>query len=179
VFIPPIFKRLFADGPEYGVPYLTGADVFQTNSVPSRYLMHSVAEQYQLVVHKGTILVQEAGQLGGLIGRCVLAGRRLDSSAVTNNMVRIVARNPGDTGYLFALLASEPGATLLAREAAGSSIPHMDANRVRSLHLPWASAGIRKEVGQLVVDAYELRDQASEMESAAISAVEKAIEEAA
>ena len=125
------------------------------------------------------ILVQEAGQLGGLIGRSVLVGSYLDGFAVSNNMIRITAKDSRDTGYLFAVLSSGPGVTLVAREAAGSSIPHMDANRVRRIEIPWASKEIREEIGATVLRAWSLRDEACAYETEARALVEQAIEEAA
>ena len=179
VFIPGIFKRLYADDPSFGVPYITGADVFQIAPTSDQYLQRRVAETYGLVIGKGTILVQEAGQLGGLIGRSVLVGNYLDGFAVSNNMIRITAKDPADTGYLFAVLSSEPGVTLIAREAAGSSIPHIDANRVRQIEIPWASQAIRAAIGAPVVQAWSLRDKACADELEARELVERAIKEAA
>lgn len=177
VFIPGIFKRRYAEDSAYGHPYLTGGDVFQFAPSSERYLMKSVAEQYRLVVDQGTILVQEAGQLGGLIGRSVLAGRTLSGAAVSNNMVRIRPRNPDDVGYLYAVLSTEDGVRLISREAAGSSIPHIDAGRVSRIRVPWAPAEFRSEIGEMVVRATQLRDEACDLDSAARSAVEEAIEE--
>lgn len=179
VFIPGIFKRRYADDPAFGVPYITGGDVFQLAPTSDRFLMDRVAQDNQLVIKKGMFLIQEAGQLGGLIGKSVFVGDHLDGYAVSNNMVRVTARDERDAGYLFALLSTNAGVTLIAREAAGSSIPHMDANRIRSLSLPWPGAAQRHEIGRTVVDAIALRDRAAEAEDEARALVERAIEEAA
>jgi type I restriction enzyme S subunit len=179
VVIPGIFKRRYADDRRFGVPYITGADVFQLAPASSQYLQGRVAEAYGLVVRRGMILVQEAGQLGGLIGRSVLVGSYLDGFAVSNNMIRITANESADSGYLFALLSSDPGVVLISREAAGSSIPHIDANRVRRIEVPWASKELRTEIGAPVLLAWSLRDEACAYETEARSLVERAIEEAA
>jgi len=179
VFIPGIFKRRYADDPAFGVPYITGGDVFQLAPTSDRFLMDRVAQDNQLVIKKGMFLIQEAGQLGGLIGKSVFVGDHLDGYAVSNNMVRVTARDEQDAGYLFALLSTNTGVTLVAREAAGSSIPHMDANRIRSLSLPWPGAEQRHEISRTVVDAIALRDRAAEAEDEARALVERAIEEAA
>ena len=69
VFIPGIFKRLYVSDPIFGSPYITGGDVFEISPTSDKYLMRRVAEEYKLVLRKGMIVIQEAGQLGGLIGR--------------------------------------------------------------------------------------------------------------
>src|SRR5262249_24190706 len=114
VFIPGIFKRRYADDPAYGVPYITGGDVFELAPQSDRYLMRRVAEANNLRVVKGTLLIQEAGQLGGLIGRSVMVGGHLDGFAVSNNMVRVRAHDPRDAGFLFAVLSTEEGVTLVS-----------------------------------------------------------------
>lgn len=178
VFIPGIFKRRYADDPAFGVPYITGGDVFQLAPTSDRFLMSRVARDNQLLIGKGTFLIQEAGQLGGLIGKCVFVGDHLDGYAVSNNMVRVTARDRFDAGYLFALLSTTPGMILIAREAAGSSIPHMDANRIRSLSIPWPSQRQRQEVSNSIFEVIDLRDQAAEAEAEARALVERTIEEA-
>ncbi|GAB2936984.1 restriction endonuclease subunit S [Micromonospora polyrhachis] len=177
VFIPGIFKRRYAD-PEYGIPYLTGNDVFQLAPTSDRYLMRSVAEQFDLVVSQGDILIQEAGQIGGLIGRSVLVGSYLDGFAISNNMIRLTPHEASDSGYISAVLSTSEGVLLISRESAGSSIPHIDESRVRNIRIPWPPAAERRTIGDDVIRAQELRDQACVDESRARMLVEDAIEAA-
>jgi type I restriction enzyme, S subunit len=179
VFIPGIFKRLYANDPAYGYPYITGSDVFQLAPTSDKYLLKQVAEGQRLILRKGMIVIQEAGQLGGLIGRSVQVGCYLDGFACTNNMVRVVPNCESDAGYLFAVLSSEYGVRLIAREAAGSSIPHLEQGRVTAIEIPWPDEDMRAEIGKLVLEARDLRDQANEKESTARQLIESAIEEAA
>jgi type I restriction enzyme S subunit len=176
VTIPGIFKRKFVTEPQFGYMYLTGGDVFQISPSSNRYLLKSVAAQYGLRVHRGSILIQEAGQVGGLVGRSVMVGSRIDGCAVSNNMVRVLPRDLGDAGYLYALLSTAEGVTLLAREAAGSSIPHIEVGRVRNIRIPWPDDVFRQEVGRKVVEAIGLRDEACADEDAARNIVESAVE---
>jgi type I restriction enzyme S subunit len=178
VFIPGIFKRRYAEGPSHGVPYITGGDVFQITASSDKFLVKRVANEHVLQVRQGTILVQEAGQLGGLIGRSVFVGAHLDGFAVSNNMVRITSRNPLDAGYIYVLFSTTQGVTLLSREAAGSSIPHMDAGRLSAISIPWPPEEFRHMISEIVNNATDLQDKASKAEGEARSLVELAIEEA-
>lgn len=172
VFIPGIFKRLYASDPQYGSPYITGGDVFELAPSSERYLMKKVAAEYRLLLKQGMIVVQEAGQLGGLIGRSVMVGRHLDGFSCSNNMIRIVPEDDIDGGYLFALLSSEHGVRLLSREAAGSSIPHTDESRVKNIMVPWPSRAEREHIGAPAIRARELRDQACAWEQEARNMLE-------
>lgn len=175
VFIPGIFKRQYASDPQFGSPYITGGDVFELAPVSDKFLMKRVAAEYRLLLEKGMIVVQEAGQLGGLIGRSVMVGSYLDGFSCSNNMIRIVPEDDIDGGYLFTLLASEHGVRLLSREAAGSSIPHTDEQRVKRIQVPWPSRKDREDIGAPAIRARELRDQASVWEQEARDMLEAKI----
>lgn len=175
VFIPGIFKRLYASDPRFGSPYITGGDVFELAPTSDKFLMKRVAAEYGLLLKKGMIVVQEAGQLGGLIGRSVMVGSYLDGFSCSNNMIRIVPEDDIDGGYLFTLLSSEHGVRLLSREAAGSSIPHTDEQRVKRIQVPWPSKKDREEIGAPAIRARELRDQACVWEQEARDMLEAKI----
>lgn len=175
VFIPGIFKRLYASDPQFGSPYITGGDVFELAPTSDKYLMRRVAAEHNLLLKKGMIVVQEAGQLGGLIGRSVMVGGYLDGFSCSNNMIRIVPKDDVDGGYLFVLLSSEFGVRLLSREAAGSSIPHTDEQRVKRIRIPWLPRQLRKDIGVSAIRARDLRDRACDLEREAQEMVNTAI----
>ncbi|TKB12295.1 restriction endonuclease subunit S [Desulforhopalus sp. IMCC35007] len=177
VFIPTIFKRQYADDPKYGYPYFTGKEIYEITPTTDLYLKKDIVEQNNLMLKRGMILVQDSGQVTGLIGRPVHVSSHLNGVACTNNMVRIQAHNADDNGYIFALLSTEYGTRLLKREAAGSSIPHLDAGRIRNLEIPWPEQGIRSQIGAGVWEALDLRDAAINLEYEARTLIEKTIEE--
>jgi type I restriction enzyme S subunit len=144
VWIPNIFKRLYIDDPKFGYPYFTGKEIYELSPSTDLYLRQDVADSNRLVLTRGMILIQDSGQLSGLIGRPVQVGKHLNGAACTNNMVRIHATEDCDNGYLFALLATEYGIRLLKREAAGSSIPHLEERRIKAISIPWLERGVRE-----------------------------------
>ena len=172
LYIPGIFKRVYVDSRVYGYPYITGTDVFSLSPTSNRFLSKKVAEDFRLVLKKGMILVQDSGQLGGLIGRPVPVGRYLDGFACTNNLVRITPKSETDQGYIFAVLNTTYGIRLVVREATGSSIPHLDEKRVKRIQIPWADDETRILIGAKVLKAIEMRDEACDLESEARSIVE-------
>lgn len=178
-WIPNIFKRQYVDDPAYGYPYYTGKEIYELSPSTDQYLRKDVAVDNRLLLSKGMILIQDSGQISGLIGRPVMVSKHLNGSACTNNMVRINTPSLVDNGYLFAVLSTAYGIRLLKREASGSSIPHLDEGRIKNLSVPWPNEDIRKSIGEKVVEAMQLRDSAIDAENEARSLVEHAIEEAA
>ncbi|MEB3219783.1 MAG: restriction endonuclease subunit S [Nostocales cyanobacterium 94392] len=175
LYIPGIFKRIYAENPKFGYPYITGGDVYCLAPTSERYLSKKVPDIEKLVLRNGMILVQDSGQIGGLIGRPVAVGKYLDGFACTNNMVRIVPRSKIDQGYIFAIFNTEYGTRLLTREATGSSIPHLDEKRIKKIQIPWTDSKNRELLGKKVLQAIELRDKACELEAKAKEIVENAI----
>jgi type I restriction enzyme, S subunit len=176
IFIPEIFKRQYSDDPEYGYPYLTGADVFSLTPSSNQYLLKQVAEGNGLLLTAGMILVHEAGSLSGLIGHSVMVGETLDGFACTNKMIRIVPQDDIDRGYIYAALASEYGVRLIKREAAGSAIPHIEKNRISNIHIPWPMKPHRREVAEAAIRSRELLDEANAIEREAQGIINSEIE---
>jgi type I restriction enzyme S subunit len=176
VFIPTIFKRLYADDPAQGHPYITGADVFCIRPTSARHLMRKVACENRLMLENGMILLHKAGHRYGLIGRGAMVGRTLDGFACTNNMVRLVPHDATETGFIFTALSSEHGTRLLKREAAGSSILQLDAGRIAAVEIPWPDKSARELVADLAQEARECWDRADELEEEADSKLVRALE---
>lgn len=175
LYIPNIFKRIYAEDPAFGYPYLTGADVYYLAPSSDRFLSKKIPDIERLVIRDGMILVQDSGQIGGLIGTSVAVGRYLDGFACTNNKVRIVPHSKIDQGYIFAVLNTEYGIRLLTREATGSSIPHLDEKRVKRIQIPWTDSKTRELLGKKVLQAIDFRDDACDLEAEARAIVENAI----
>ncbi|RKF20171.1 restriction endonuclease subunit S [Alginatibacterium sediminis] len=177
VFIPNIFKRQYAIEKQFGIPYITGADVFKISPSSERYLMTSVVEKNRLQLEKGMILIQEAGQLGGLIGRSVFVGENLSNFSCSNNMIRVKGNEPLDSYYLFALLSLPEFEVLIAAEAAGSSIPHIEEKRVKNLNVYWPNKAIRDDIASKVKEAIDLIDKGHENEDMAYKYLDKLVME--
>ncbi|GKT09777.1 hypothetical protein [Desulforhabdus sp. TSK] len=177
VWIPNIFKRLYVDDPKFGYPYYTGKAIYELSPSTDLYLRRDIADSNQLVLSRGMLLIQDSGQISGLIGRPVQVGKHLHGAACTNNMVRVHSAEEYDSGYLFGLLGTQYGLKLLKREAAGSSIPHLEESRIKELSIPWPQKNLRKLVGIKVMEALERRDKAVDLEDQARALVEHAIQE--
>lgn len=177
VWIPNIFKRLYVDDPAFGSPYFTGKEIYELAPTTDLSLKREVAENNRLLLSPGMILIQDSGQVSGLIGRPVMVGKHLNGAACTNNMVRVTSPDPADTGYIFAILSTVYGIRLLKREASGSSIPHLEEGRIRRLSIPWPRDSVRQAIGEKIVEAMNLRDAAVDAENSARSLVERTIEE--
>lgn len=179
VFQTNIFKRPYVSDPQYGYPYFSGAELFTYDPPPRGYLRKKAPGIDQYVVKRDWLLMQDAGQLGGLIGRVTRVSAEQDGGVVSNHLIRIVAQNRENAGYLFALFSSPIGYRAVIRNAFGSSIPQLESTHIGQIRIPWPDRKVREQIADPVLTSWDLEDEASERDRQAVALVERTIEEAA
>jgi type I restriction enzyme, S subunit len=178
VFTPGIFKRVYAGESSFGYPYFSGSELFQIAPEPRGFLSKKVPNIENYLVNKDWLLVQDAGQTGGLIGRLLRVPPYADQSAVSNHLMRIVPTCKNEAAYLFALLSSPHGYRAIVRHAFGTSIPQLDPNHIAQIQVPYPNPEIRSKIAKPILDAWQLLDEADEEENLAVRKVEQTIENA-
>lgn len=179
VFTPGIFKRIHVEDPSYGYPYFSGTELFQYDPDPRGHLSRLAPKIEAYIVRENWLLIQDAGQLEGLIGRLVRVTPAVDKSVVSNHLMRIAAEDAETSAYLSVVLSSPHGYRAITRNAFGSSIPQLDPAHIGALRLPWPSSAIRKRIAEPMLAAWRLEDEASASGRAATKKVESAIEKGA
>src|ERR1035441_7791221 len=90
VFNPPIFKRVYVDDEESGIPYITGSSLLEARQAKDVFLSRSLTDCLgELTVREGMVLISDSGS----IGRTVLATRDIDGWASTNNLIRVLSND--------------------------------------------------------------------------------------
>jgi type I restriction enzyme S subunit len=176
VFSTNIFKRIHVEDPAYGYAYFSGSELFQIAPTPRGYLSRKAPGIREYVVHADWLLIQDAGQLGGLIGQLTRVPAQLDGVVVSNHLMRIVPRSRIDAGYLFAVLGSPLGYRAITRNAFGSSIPQLDPAHISAIKIPWPDEADREKIANPVLDSWNLDDHATSAELEAVNLVERTIE---
>ncbi|XXT21724.1 hypothetical protein WME94_09205 [Sorangium sp. So ce429] len=176
VFTPGIFKRMHVEDPKYGYPYFSGTELFQYDAEPRGFLSRRAPKIDEYLVGLNWLLIQDAGQLEGLIGRIVRVTPSVANSVVSNHLMRIATDEASDAAYLSVVLSSPHGYRAITRNAFGSSIPQLDPVHIGAIRLPWPSNAVRKRIAAPVLEAWKLEDEASESERLAQKKVEDAIE---
>lgn len=155
---------------EDGVPLVSSGDMFAARPRASRLISMKLSPPVrQLIVEENDILLARSGQIYSILGDAVMVGRSLAGMAVTEDAIR-VKPNPSvvHPGYLFAFLTlPDYGYGQLVRTAYGTSIPHLSVDDLGPVLVPIPTADERDEVGEAVLDAIRLRDEANELENEA------------
>lgn len=176
VFSTNIFKRIHVEDPAYGYAYFSGSELFQIAPTPRGYLSRKAPGIREYVVYTDWLLIQDAGQLGGLIGQLTRVPANLNGVVVSNHLMRVVPRSRIDAGYLFAVLSSPLGYRAITRNAFGSSIPQLDPAHISTIKIPWPDDIEREKLAAPVLNSWDLDDRATNAELEAVTLVERTIE---
>jgi len=177
VFQTNIFKRPYVDDSRYGYPYFSGSDLFTYAPKPRGYLNKKAPGINDYIVNRDWLLMQDAGQLGGLIGRLMRVTTQQDMSVVSNHLIRINAGNRRDSAFLFTALSSPVGYRAVVRNAFGSSIPQLESAHLSQISIPWPKESLRQQIANPVLKSWDLEDAATEHHEQAITLIEHAIQE--
>lgn len=157
-------KRVYV---EQGIPLLSSKQIFQIDPVDVKFLARGAhrldLEEISLVPN--TVLVT----CSGTIGRCQIVPAYMQGWASSQDSLRVVARSNMNPGYLYAWLSSTTGASLVRRYAYGSVILHIDQAMLSAIPIPLPPSHVQDEVGDLVLQANSLRNEAWQTERHAIA----------
>ena len=175
VLLPGIFKRIHTDELEYGAPYYSGASLYWLEPIPKAVLSRKTSLFKDVQLEAGTILIQAFGQADGLVAKPTWVGRHLHKATTTHMLVRLNLKDPEIAGYLYAYIDSIAGYTQISRLPYGGSIPHFDEKGISSILVPLLPKEDILRISNMVLNAFEERDQALNFELQARKLVEDKI----
>lgn len=172
-------KQIFVEDGS-GTPFIKSGSIFLKTISPERLIRNKLlGPEESWCINECDTLLARSGQVGGIIGRGVWADSRFDGYAASPHILRLRSTSREfPPGYVYAFLClTDVGYQLLARTAAGSSIPFLPLNAVLEIKIPSKpTQAQRDEIDELVRHSGKLRSQSQELEIKAISLVEQTIE---
>ncbi|HCF7328977.1 TPA: hypothetical protein NIJ57_001603 [Pseudomonas aeruginosa] len=172
-----IFKRIDA-APEHSYQLVGQKQIFWLR--PEGRWISKASVREEVLVSDGTILVAAQGTLGEgeLFCRAeFITGSTLER-AYSEHFLRVIGdESQIERGALFAFMRSETAFRMLRSASTGSKLQDFHYAVLPSLPIPYPEQAIRKKCHDLVMEAYEARDEAIRFEDEARSLVERTIEE--
>jgi type I restriction enzyme S subunit len=92
----------------------------------------------------------------------------------SNNLARL-RDSLTDLEFLYAFLATPYGRHQLKKEIYGGVVDHINEEHIATALCPDVPRDLQKAIGNIVRDAFELKDRAEEIEDAAIAGLVHAI----
>lgn len=163
-------KRVYV---EKGIPLLNSKQLFQIDSVGLKFLAKGahLEDLPEIGLEREMIAVT----CSGTIGRVQIIPAYMEGWASSQDSIRVISASGMNPGYLYAWLASDYGDCLIKRHSYGSVIVHIDREMLVSVPIPLPVPAVRDEIGNLVLKANALRDEAWRKEQDAIRKLENLI----
>lgn len=177
VFDLPTYKRIYVK-PTEGYPILSGVHLRQLKLYDLKYISgmsfyqrgKSILEKYK--VRKGWILTTERGTTGV----SALVTEYWDGWLTSHNILRVVPQNV-NPGFLLAYLNTEYAQYQLKSKELGAVVEVLDPRDMENILVPIPSKEIQDKIASLVIEAYNKKDKANQIEEEAIKQLEKKLEE--
>ena len=173
-YVPPRFKRIYVT-PKEGVPFLLPIHSVLVKYFDIRYLWKPLAERVGYKLDPRMILITRSGTLG----RVILVTDYISSWVASDDFIYAMPKKEINPGYLVIFLQSIYGQTQIIRETYGGVIKHLEEIHVTKIKLPLPDRHVQGKIGNLVIEAYELKDKANLIEEKAIGLLEKELKELA
>jgi type I restriction enzyme S subunit len=174
IFIPPRFKRIYVPK-EYGIPFLQGSHLPQMRPYDLKYISRKANAKHidECIIVPGYVLVTRSGT----IGRVGLVSSAQDGWTASEHLLRIVPKEEqGHPGYIAAFLMTPYGQHQLTAKIYGGVVDELTEEDTRAVWIPNAPLQIQADIGERVVKAFELKDEASVVEECAIRKVEEILQ---
>ncbi len=178
-FVPPRFKRPYIKDPNDGIPLLQGTHIPQIKPLGIKYIWKRMENIQAYIVKKNWILVT----CSGTIGRLALVSDYWNGWAATNHLLRIMPKEEKiNPGYLTGFLHSVYGQVQFQRLIYGGVVDEIgEAGELFNniLILKPKDKSIEDKIGSLVIEAYNKKDKANQIEEEAIKQLEETLTEIA
>jgi type I restriction enzyme, S subunit len=164
-------KRTYVE--KGGIPLLSSKQIFQIDPVGVKRLAKGAhtKDLPEIQLEENMIAVSRSGT----IGRVQIIPAYMAKWTASEHATRFLAAKGLNEGYLYAWLASDYGYCLITRNSYGSVILEVDKEMFSAVPIPLPELRIRDEIGNLVLKANKLRDEAWRNEQEAITKLENLI----
>jgi hypothetical protein len=158
--------------PEYGTPFLTATQVFDVRPVPRKFLaLDQMETAKDCFVDNGTILVTRSGS----VGRSTLAHAPHRGVVISDDLLRVSAKDKRDYGWLYAYLHAPQVRAMTVGAQYGHIIKHLETSHLEALPIPTVDDATAAEFSRRVARILNLRDEGYRLTLEAEARFEKAL----
>ncbi len=158
IFHPGRVKRQWTTDPDYGVPFVGSADIFEADlSYLPMITEDAFRANRRLPLEPGWTLITRSGMTAG---RVTYTRHSMRCYACSEDVLRVVpdlARIP--SGYLYTFLASRYGIPIIKGGIYGTSVRHIEPQHIADLPVPRFDGPVEKNIDALIADAMALRQR--------------------
>ena len=152
------FKRIYVEKSAKDIPFYLPSTITDVYPRPTKYISPKTnVDINSLKVKKGMLLMT----VSGTIGKCSIVGEYLDNAVFSHDLLRLYGRGQYDVGYIYAFFNTKIGQLVLQTNNYGAVVQHIEPDHLRNIVISNAPEEIKKQIHNLVMDSYDLRDQSN------------------
>ncbi len=176
IFVPNRFKRPYVEK-QYGVAFLQGSHIPLIKPFDVKYIWRGLKNIEKLIIKRDWILLTRSGT----VGKVALVRDYFDGWTASEHIIRIIPKvNETNQGFLTSFLMSQFGEIQLSGIIYGGvvdEIAEKDTSLIENVFILNPPRDIQDEIGNRVIQAYDLRDSAIRIEEEAVKLLEQKISE--
>lgn len=152
-------KRAYVNKPEYGLPFIKGADIIKADFSNLKIISRKrTAKLNEYFLEEGWTLITRSGT----IGNTAYVNKDFIGKAASDDIIRVVPSTI-PSGFLYAFLSSKNGKALLTHGTYGAVIQHIEPEHIENIPIPIFSSEKQQQIHDLITEAAELRVEANKM----------------
>lgn len=154
----PRFKRNYiSETVPNSVGFLGSAEMLNVKAKAIKFITKNQAEKKNLFVKKGTVLIS----CSGTIGKTTFVNKSLEKFAFSQHIIRLICKEY--SGYVYTFLNTSEAQAQIKSLIYGAVIPEIEPHHLEKVIIPNAPNSLKKEIHELIVDSYDLRDKANDL----------------
>jgi type I restriction enzyme S subunit len=158
-FYPGRFKRIYVNKNE-GKPFFLPSQLGEINPKPTKYISPKTYKTLDdILIEPNTLLLSRSGT----IGRCTISSKINIGKIYSDDVIRVSFNSEYDLGYTYAFFNTKEGQLILQTNNYGAVIQHIEPEHLKRVVIPDAPKNVKKQIHNLVIKSYKLRDESNEL----------------
>jgi type I restriction enzyme, S subunit len=158
VFTGGIFKRVFVEKEDFGLPYISAQHMMNANPLDVAKIISTkyTPRQEDMTLKANQILVSCAGTVGNV----KLIGKDLVGVIGSQDIIRVISNDElASYGYLYAYLSTPTAYNYIQSFIYGSVVPRIEPNTLSKIPVPILADELTRRIDRLIKDSVELREK--------------------
>ena len=158
-FYPGRFKRIYVSKKD-GKPFFLPSQMTEIKPKATKFISpktYKTLDGVELV--DNNLLMSRSGT----IGKCTISSKTNIGKLYSDDIIRVSFKNEFDLGYTYAFFQTKDGQLILQTNNYGAVVKHIEPEHLESIIIPNAPDTLKKEIHELVIESYDLRDKSNDL----------------
>ena len=156
---PGRFKRIYVPSNE-GRPFFLPSQLVEIKPKANKFISEITYNLLTgLEIKQGNLLMTRSGT----IGKCAISSKGNIGKLYSDDVIRVSFKQEFDLGYTYAFFKTKEGQLILQTNNYGAVVKHIEPEHLESVIIPTAPTLVKKEIHNLIIESFALRDQSNDL----------------